>query len=299
MTATHPHSGTVIAPVLRHSGTGSRPPEPGAGVAVTRGLLGGVAAAAGIVGVAMLLWPGSTGRYFSWRLSPAPVASFVGAFYVASAIVFGWAATFRSWTAQRGLCTSVLGLAAPTIVVTAVHSEVFDFGRWQAVAWVVLFAASVTSFATLVLARGRAVPRPADGPDAPAPARAVLAVLALLYGTVAVVLWLAPGAVSDHGPIAAGPMGLRFLGSWAAFLALCARSAGVHATRLAARLPIAALVAFPIAGTVATTAHVDDLRAGPASGLLAALAALAIAGLSVQRSARRVAIQTTRGGAVR
>ena len=24
------------------------------------------------IGVAMLLWPGSTGRYFSWRLSPAP-----------------------------------------------------------------------------------------------------------------------------------------------------------------------------------------------------------------------------------
>ena len=109
----------------------------------------------------MLLWPGSTGRYFSWRLSPAPVASFVGACYVASAIVFGWAAAVRSWSAQRGLCASVLGLAAPTLVVTAAHREVFDFGRWQAVAWIVLFAASVTSFATLVAVRGprAAVPR--------------------------------------------------------------------------------------------------------------------------------------------
>jgi hypothetical protein len=268
-------------------------------MAVTRGLLGGVAFAAGLVGVAMLLWPGSTGRYFSWRLSPAPVASLVGAFYVASAIVFGWAASWRSWTVQRGLCTSVLGLAVPTLVVTGVHHEVFDFGRWQAVAWVFLFAASVTSFAMLVLVRGRAVPSRSDGPDLPDASRAVLAVLAVLYGTVAVVLWVAPGAVSDHGPITAGPMGLRFLGSWAAFLALCARYAGVHGSRAAVRLPVAALVAFPLAGLVAILGHLDDLRVGPGAGLLAALAALAAAGLSALRASRRVVIPTTRGGAVR
>ena len=155
---------TVTAPDLRHPGAGPPPPGSDAGVAVARGLLGGVAFAAGLVGVAMLLWPGSTGRYFSWRLSPAPVASLVGAFYVASAIVFGRAASSRSWTVQRGLCTSVLGLAVPTLVVTGVHHEVFDFGRWQAVTWIFLFAASLASFAMLVVVRGRAV-RP--GPMAP------------------------------------------------------------------------------------------------------------------------------------
>jgi hypothetical protein len=268
-------------------------------VAVTRGLLGGVAFAAGIVGVAMLLWPGSTGRYFSWRLSPAPVASFVGAFYVASAIVFGWAASFRSWTVQRGLCASVLGLAAPTLVVTVAHTEVFDFGRWQAVAWVFLFAASVTSFVTIVLVRGPAVAASDDGPALPDRARAAAALLALGYGTSAVVLWLAPGSVAEHGPIAAGPMGLRFLGSWAAFIALCARYAAVHDSRAATRLPVAALVAFPIAGLVAAVAHFDDLRPGPAAGLVTALAVAAITGLSVQRAGRRVGLPTTRGGAVR
>lgn len=290
---------TVLAPDLRRPGAGSPPPEPGAGVAVTRGLLGGVAFAAGVVGVAMLLWPGSTGRYFSWRLSPAPVASFVGAFYVASAIVFGWAATLRSWTAQRGLCASVLGLAAPTLVVTGVHDEVFDFGRWQALAWVFLFTASVTSFTMLVLVRGEPARNRADGPDIPAAARATLAVMAVGYGTVAVVLWLAPAAISDHGPVAAGPMGLRFLGSWAAFLGLCARFAAVHGSRESARLPVAALVAFPIAGLVATAAHADDLRTGPAAGLAGGLATLAVAGLSVQWASRRVMVPTTRGGAVR
>ena len=275
------------------------PTATNAAVPATRGLLGGVAVAAGIVGIAMLLWPGSTGRYFSWQLSPAPVASLVGAFYVASAIVFGWAASFRSWTVQHGLCTSVLGLAAPTLVVTAMHVEVFDFGRWQAIAWVFLFGASVTSFAMLVLVRGRPEPSADDGPDLPNAARAALAVLAVVYGAVAVVLWVAPSAVSQHGPIVAGPLGLRFVGAWAAFLAMTARHAGVHGSRAASRLPIATLVAFPLAGLVATLGHIGELRAAPAAVLLAALAALAGGGLSVQRAGRKVVVPTTRGGAVR
>ena len=195
----------------------------------------------------------------------------------------------------------MLGLAVPTLVVTGVHHEVFDFGRWQAVAWVFLFAASVTSFATLVARprprRRRPDRRPRPRPTPPGPCSPCSP---SLYGTVAVVLWAAPGAVSDHGPIAAGPMGLRFLGSWAAFLALCARYAGVHGSRAAARLPVAALVAFPIAGLVATVGHLDDLPRRPgAPACSPRLAVLAAAGLSVQRAARRVVIPTTRGGAVR
>ena len=215
---------TVLAPVLRHPGAGSPPPEPDAGVAVTRGLLGGVAFAAGVVGVAMLLWPGSTGRYFSWRLEPG--ARRLARRRVATSPRRSCSAgrrRARSWTgAARPVRRPCSGSAAPTLVVTGVHREVFDFGRWQAVAWVVLFAASVTSFATLVARarprRGRPRPTARDLPDA---ARAVLAVLAVALRRPSP--WCcgpAPGAVSDHGPIAAGPMGLRFLGSWAAFLAL-------------------------------------------------------------------------------
>ena len=46
---------TVTAPDLRHPDAGSPPPEHGAGVAVTitRGLLGGVPAPAGVIVVAM------------------------------------------------------------------------------------------------------------------------------------------------------------------------------------------------------------------------------------------------------
>jgi hypothetical protein len=61
-----------------------------------------VAVVAGIAGIAMVVSPGSTDRYFSWPIGPEPVASTVGAFYIASAIVFGLAAIRDDWPGSPG-----------------------------------------------------------------------------------------------------------------------------------------------------------------------------------------------------
>ena len=248
----------------------------------------------------MLLWPGSTGRYFSWQLSPAPVASLVGAFYVASAIVFGWAASFRSWTVQHGLCTSVLGLAAPTLVVTAMHGEVFDFGRWQAIAWVFLFGASVTSFAMLVLVRGRPEPSADDGPDLPGAARAALAVLAVVYGAVAVVLWVAPARGLAARPDRRRPHGSalrRRLGRVPRHDSPPRRRppqpSGVPPPRRRAWWRSRSPASSPRSATSTSCVPLRRPSCSPPSPLLAGV------GLSVQRAGRRVVVPTTRGGAVR
>ena len=267
--------------VLR-PGAGLAPPEPAAGAGVTRALLAGVALAAAIVGVAMLVAPGSTGHYFSWPLGPAPVAALVGACYVASAAVFGWAAFGERWAGQRGLVVAVLGLAAPTLVATVRHRDIFDFGRWQAVAWVVLFAASVTSFGTLAVVRRRS--EVAGGPALRPVCRAVLAVVAGIYAAAAIVLWADPYWVSDHGPIAAGPLGLRFMGSWAAFLAIGAAYAACHRSWEEARMNVVGLIAFPLAAVGATLGHLDELRPGRPTVLWAAsLAALSATAAGVAR----------------
>lgn len=280
----------VLDPYVLRPGDGLAPPEPAAGAGVTRALMAGVALAAAIVGVAMLVAPGSTGRYFSWELAPAPLAALVGACYVASALVFGWAAFGERWAGQRGLVSTVLGLAAPTLVATVRHRDVFDFGRWQAVAWVVLFAASVTSFGTLALARGRA--EVVSGPVLRAWARGALITVAVVYGGAAVVLWADPYWVSAHGPVAAGPLGLRFVGSWAAFLAIGAAYAAGHPRWEEARMNVAALGVFPLAALATTLLHLDDLRSGRPTMLwvatLAALTTVAAAVAVAGRAARVV-----------
>ena len=108
-----------------------------------------VVAAAGISGLVLLLAPGSTGRYFSWTLRPRAAAAVIGGLYVASAIVFAWALT-ASRRQARPLVVGILGLAVPTLVLTIVYDEVFDFSRWQAVLWVVLFVSAPVSAAAIL-----------------------------------------------------------------------------------------------------------------------------------------------------
>ena len=123
--------------------------------------------------------------------------------------------------------------------------------------------------------------------------------LGVAYAAVAVVLWALPGAVSEHGPVAAGPLGLRFVGSWAAFLALTAIYGATHPRLDEARVPAATLVVFPLVTLLVTVAHAEDLRARPGALTAAGLLALTIAGLFVLSGGPRVVSPPTRGGAVR
>ena len=178
----------------------TKPVERRSNAAFARTLCALVALAAGLVGVLMLVAPDSTDRYFSWALAPAPLAAFVGACYVASAAVFGWAAAREDGPGLHGLCVAVFGLTVPTLIATIHHRSVFDFGRWQAVLWLGLFIASPVLFGlTLVLARRS--PRPV-GPGLRPWARILLGVMSAAYAALAVVALSAPShrrrARPDH-----------------------------------------------------------------------------------------------------
>jgi hypothetical protein len=240
-----------------------------------------VAFAAGLVGVLMVAAPASSGTYFSWALGPPALASLVGALYIASAFVFGWAAARASWAAMRGLCVAVFGLTLPTLAATSQHLDVFDFTRWQAIAWVALFIASPILFgASLFVMRGTVV---TEGPRLAGWARPVLTVLAAAYGAVAVLLWGWTDQVARHGPFPVAGLGAGFAGAWAAFLAVSAGFAAWRDRWHEARLPLAVLVAWPVAAVASAAARADELRSGNGTllyvgglGLAASLAAVVL-----------------------
>ena len=104
--------------------------------------------------------------------------------------------------------------------------------------------------------------------------RVALATVAAAYALVAVVLWARPEAVAELGPVDAGPLGVRFVGSWAAFLALLAAGVVVRPRWAESRLALAALVTWPLVVLAAVLPHLDALRAGaPTWAYLAALPA--------------------------
>ena len=231
-----------------------------------------VATAAGIVGAIMLVAPTSTGIYFAWPLGPPGLAALVGGFYVVSAPVFAYAGT-RPAVEVRGLAAAVLAFTVPTLVATFLHRDIFDFGRLMAIAWVVLFIASPITFALLLWSSRHAQPSPND-PCLNRAARAVLAVLAIAFASLAVWFW-----VTTIGPVPfdVAPLGARFLAAWLAFFAVLAGWPALRPTRAEARVPLLSLVAYGVGGLLAAAVHPGRLEADPLGYLAALVGVITIA----------------------
>ena len=215
-----------------------------------------VAVVAGIVGVVMLVAPGSTGDYFSWELGPPPLASLVGGLYVASTVVFGLAIG-QAWGAVRGLVAGVLALTLPTLAATLIHSEVFDFSRPVAVIWLILFVASPLTYGSILVSR-RAL-RVGGGPPLRAAARLSLGALAVALAAFGVLTWVDLTAAEELVPFALAPMGGKFLGAWSLFLAVLAAWPAAMGGRDEARLPLIGLVAYALGGLGAGLRSFGDL----------------------------------------
>ncbi len=170
-----------------------------------------VVAAAGLAGSVMVIAPQATDSYFSWPIGPSPLAVLVGAFYLASAFLFALLAHQDDWLRVRGVCVAILAFTLPTVVATVRHADLFDWNRWQALAWVALFVGSPLAFGSfLFLHRGVRTPQPQM---LPALARSALAVLATAYVVLALMLLLTPGWLQARSPFPLPGLSGRFLGS--------------------------------------------------------------------------------------
>ena len=241
-----------------------------------------VATAAGIVGAIMLIAPSSTGRYFAWPLGPRALAALVGGFYVVSAPVFAYAGR-RSAVEVRGLAAAVLAFTIPTLAATYLHRDAFDFDRLFAMAWVVLFIASPVTFA-LLLWTGRQAQAPSGDPRIHPAARIVLAALAAAFAGLAVWFWV---TTSGPVPFEVAPLGARFLAAWLAFFAILAAWPAARPTRLEARVPLLALIAYGIGGLLAAAVHPGDLGPGAAGYLAGLLIMVAVPALVLLARARQ------------
>jgi hypothetical protein len=253
-------------------------------VTAARVLAGTVAVAAGLSGVALLAFPGSTAEYFSWGLAPAPLAALLGAFYVASSLVYARAAV-APWCDLRVMVVGIVALTVPIFTSTLAHLDVFDFGRLQAWAWVVLFAGFLVA-ACVVLLGGRAERRPAGRLHSVA--RLGAAVLGIGLVVVSVSLWVDPVGAESYLPFRPAPLSGRVLGGWTLLLAVFAAAIAIGGDRRTARLPALAIAAFPAGALLAAARTINELespRLWPVT-LVAIVAWLAIA-VELLRATRR------------
>jgi hypothetical protein len=252
-----------------------------------------VVVTAGASGVALLVWPGSTDRYFSWALRPHGAASLIGGFYVASAVVFGWALALP-WRQVRPLVVAVLGLAVPTLVLSLVHDEVFDFGRWQAVAWVVLFGVAPL-FAVAILLTARR--EPGRGSILRGYPRVGLALLAIVLAALGVMVWLdaTRDEVARHSPVDLVGLTGAYLGAWCSFLAILCGWAAARGRWDDARMALFSLAVATAGATVAFARSMGELR-HPLAALVvsSALSVLTVATYATSRPDARTRLRSTR-----
>lgn len=225
---------------------------------VARFGFGAVVLAAGVSGVALLTFPGSTGSFFSWNLGPPPLASLIGGFYVASSLTFGMA-LLLPWQQVRSLVAAATVLTAPTFVATMVHIEVFDLDRWQAWFWILLFAGAPWFWAGLLVANHTA--REPEQSRARGPRTAALALIAVVLAAVAVVVLIDPARAARPMPFDFSPMGGRFLGAWLAFFAIMAAWAAFRPKETG--LPFVALVSYSLGALVAGFRSVHEMDSSP------------------------------------
>ncbi|MFP3913404.1 MAG: hypothetical protein ACLFWM_00885 [Actinomycetota bacterium] len=249
---------------------------------ILRYLLGGVALAAGITGFVLLMFPLETGRYFSWGLDPPPLAALIGGSYLASLLVFGIAVP-RPWVEVRGLVIGTLALTLPMLASTFTHLQVFDFGRWQAWGWVLLFLASPLCFGTVILRLRR---RAAGAGAWPAPWAMMLAGgLAVSFLAIAVLLWIDPaGAAAALFPFDLPPLGGRVLGCWVSFLAFLSGWIATH-TREESWIPALALSGFAVGALAGGIRTLGQLQ--PPGPYLAVLGILTLVGGLLLTETRR------------
>jgi hypothetical protein len=232
--------------------------------------------AAGGTAMALLLAPGSTETYFSWTLRPAAAAAMIGGLYLASAVVFAWALTLPR-RQVRPLFAGVIGLTTPTFVLTVIHNEVFDFSRWQAVVWVLLFAGAPVS-AVLIL--GLTNWEASAGPPLATWSRALLAAVAVMLAVLAVTIWVDAwrDTVSRNAPADLVGLTGTYLGAWCSFGAALTGWAAARGRWDDARLPLVAIAAVGVGLTVAFLRTLDDLhRPVAALAVSIGLAVLAVA----------------------
>lgn len=233
-----------------------------------------VVAAAGASGVALLVAPGFTDRYFSWTLNPPAAAALIGGFYLASAVVFGWALTLP-WRAARTLLVGVLGLAVPTLVLSIVHNEVFDFDRWQALAWMGLFLTAPVA-ASLLLLTGERV---GAGPPVVGWARAVLAGLSVVLLLVGALVWGDGTRTSLPSPVDLIRLTGTYLGAWCSFLGLLCGYAAATGGRDEGRVAFVTVAVASAGAALGFIRSIGDIRHPAASvGVCAMVGGLAVVG---------------------
>jgi hypothetical protein len=193
--------------------------------------------AAGLVlvqGSILLAARDDTARYFSWTIAVPLTAAFLGAGYLAAAVLESLAARQDSWQRARIAVPGVLAFTTLTLVVTLVHLNKFHTGAASVVTrtltwgWLAIYIGVPPVLAYLWWRQARTVPDVAPaGLRLPPLVRAILGVQGAVMLVFGVALLVAPVQVAKVWPWPLTALTGRAIGAWLVGLGIIAASPGI------------------------------------------------------------------------
>ena len=267
----------------------------GAAGAVTPGMRRMLWIAAGLVlvqGAILLAAHNDTARYFSWTIAVPVTAAFLGAGYLAAAMLEAAAARQRNWQRARIAVPGVLAFTTLTLAVTLVHLDKFHLGAASVLTraltwgWLAIYVGVPPVLAFLWWRQARAAAGPAAaGTPLPPLVRAALGVQGAVMLALGAALLAAPVQVARLWPWPLTALTGRAVGAWLAGLGIIAAQSW-HADRrdvvaivFPAIIVYGALQLAVLAG-FAHSMHWDQVSAWCYLLFLASLLAVGIAGLT-------------------
>jgi len=168
-----------------------------------------------IAGIQLYILTEATDRYFAWTIALPLTAAFLGANYLASALLTFFSARKKNWTQTRATLPSVLVFTTLLLIATILHRDKFHWNSVFGWAWLIVYVAVPPALFYLLILQWRSPgeSRPRTRP-LPFWIRSLLFAEGLyLVGLGAWMFWK-PMEAADYWPWKLTPLTARAVASW-------------------------------------------------------------------------------------
>jgi hypothetical protein len=170
-----------------------------------------------VVGLPVVVAPGSTGRFFAWTMDVPLTAAFLGACYWTAALFTFLAARERVWARTRAVMPGILVAGTLILVATLIHLDKFVMETVRGWVWVILYAGLAPGVLLLLALQRR---QPGTDPPVLCPIERGAAV-AVALGAAALMLtgaalYAFPATAAGWWPWPLTDLTARMVGAWLA-----------------------------------------------------------------------------------
>jgi hypothetical protein len=261
-------------------------------------------ALAGMAGLVLFLFPERTDRLFAWTIARGDTAAFIGALFLAVALVSLLCYSRPSWADVRACYAGALVLVTAMALATLLHLDQFHFGSDHPVALVAAWGWTLASLGApfagaLLRARqlGRIDPFEEADPDAGAATtpivpglRTLLQVQGTVLAVVGVVLFVAPGTADRLWPWPLTPLPARAIASFLLGFGVMLVGAGRDDAAERLEPPCAACWWLAVLTGMAVTRFEGGFDLGSVAGIVFTVIGISLffGGLAGELAARRL-----------